>query len=142
MKLTVFHDGLYWAAVTVATVGYGDIHPETTQGKFVVVFTILLVATIVPQQTNELISLLARRSYYERAAYVSHKAGRHIVMAGSITAVAFMDFVEEFYHRDHGFEDSDIVLLSPWPLERDLESRIRCDDRLTYIQGSPMNRKA
>lgn len=39
-------DGLWWAFVTLTTVGYGDIYPITSGGRIVAVFTMLFGITI------------------------------------------------------------------------------------------------
>ena len=39
-------DGLWWAFVTLTTVGYGDLYPVTSGGRIVAVFTMLFGITI------------------------------------------------------------------------------------------------
>ena len=39
-------DGLWWAFVTLTTVGYGDLYPVTTPGRIVAVFTMIFGITI------------------------------------------------------------------------------------------------
>ncbi|QGN50864.1 potassium channel family protein [Micromonospora sp. WMMD558] len=36
-SITSYGDALWWAAVTITTVGYGDFYPVTTEGRFVAV---------------------------------------------------------------------------------------------------------
>lgn len=43
-EFTYFRDALWWAIVTVATVGYGDIVPRSNEGRFVA--SLLMVAGI------------------------------------------------------------------------------------------------
>lgn len=39
-NVKTFGDSLYWAVVTMATVGYGDIYPMTSGGRIVAVVLI------------------------------------------------------------------------------------------------------
>jgi len=40
-QFATISDGLWWAFVTLTTVGYGDIYPMTTSGRIVAVFTMI-----------------------------------------------------------------------------------------------------
>ena len=41
-NITTFGDALWWSATTVTTVGYGDLYPVTTTGRFVAVALMLV----------------------------------------------------------------------------------------------------
>ncbi len=46
-------DGIYWAVVTMTTVGYGDITPKTPKGKVLTVCVMLVgigFATLLPRR--------------------------------------------------------------------------------------------
>jgi voltage-gated potassium channel len=42
-----FSDGLWWAVTTVTTVGYGDIYPTTTEGRFLAVLLMITGISLV-----------------------------------------------------------------------------------------------
>lgn len=51
-----WHDGLYWAAVTMTTVGYGDKTPKTVVGRFVAVLWMLGSLALVSLLSTNLVS--------------------------------------------------------------------------------------
>jgi len=55
-------DSFYFIVVTMATVGYGDVHPVTTGGKFFAIFLIILgVSTFLGVFANSAELILSRR---------------------------------------------------------------------------------
>jgi len=60
-------ESLYWAVVTVATIGYGDIIPTTQAGKILAMimafFGIGLFATIVTFMANHFLNLSIRKVF-------------------------------------------------------------------------------
>lgn len=57
-----FIDAVYFSIVTMATVGYGDIHPVTVPGKLLAVFIIVIgVGTFLGVIANATEIMLSRR---------------------------------------------------------------------------------
>jgi len=57
-----FADAIYFSIVTIATVGYGDIHPSTPVGKIIAVFVIIMgVGTFLGVVANATEIMLMRR---------------------------------------------------------------------------------
>lgn len=59
----------YFIVVTLSTVGYGDIYPETDAGQMFITGIIIFIIIMIPKQTNELLRLFAMQSVYLRALY-------------------------------------------------------------------------
>jgi len=59
--ITTFGDAVWWAIVTVATVGYGDMYPITTEGRFYAVFLMAGGVAIVGTASATIISLINDR---------------------------------------------------------------------------------
>jgi voltage-gated potassium channel Kch len=63
-----FGVGIWWAIVTLATVGYGDVVPTTTWGKVVGGATIIVGVTFLSFLTATVTSLFVSTEQDERAA--------------------------------------------------------------------------
>jgi voltage-gated potassium channel len=53
-----FGDALWWAVTTVTTVGYGDVVPESTTGRFVGAALMLTGLALIPMITSVVVSIL------------------------------------------------------------------------------------
>jgi len=60
-NITSFLDALYWALVTVSTVGYGDISPVTDMGKMVSMVGIIFGIAMISFVTSVMVSAFAER---------------------------------------------------------------------------------
>lgn len=80
-----FWDGIYWALITVSTVGYGDIVPATPEGRLVAIMLILaglgtfsfLASIIVTAFSEQLPELQVRQVYGEL-----ERRGGHTIVCG------------------------------------------------------------
>eukprot|EP00947_MAST-08B_sp_MAST-8B-sp1_P003129 g3129.t1 len=95
-------DAFFLNFTTISTIGYGTLRPETLVGKFIVCVQVILTFVLIPMQIQKIITILNLVSYYERRSYQPHEAGRHIVVAGEITANSMREFLRELFHEDHG----------------------------------------
>ena len=59
--LDSYLDALYWALVTLSTVGYGDISPITPLGKVVAMFGIIFGIAMISFVTSTMVSAFAER---------------------------------------------------------------------------------
>lgn len=60
-KIRTAGDALWWAVTTVTTVGYGDVYPITTAGRYVGVVTMLVGIAVAGSLTAAMASLLIRK---------------------------------------------------------------------------------
>jgi voltage-gated potassium channel len=56
-----FRDALWWAIVTVTTVGYGDVVPENTPGRIVASVLMLAGVSAIPITTSLVVSVFVSR---------------------------------------------------------------------------------
>jgi voltage-gated potassium channel len=63
-----YGDGIWWAIVTLATVGYGDIVPTTTWGRFLGSIVIVVGVTFLSFLTATVTSLFVSREQEDREA--------------------------------------------------------------------------
>ena len=78
-----YHDSIYFLIVSLTTVGYGDLNPESFPARIVVIVIILITIVIIPKQIDDLIRLINMYSSYSTDSYKSAEV-RHIVVTGYI----------------------------------------------------------
>jgi hypothetical protein len=118
-----FIDSLYFTIVTVTTVGYGDVHPETTAGKMMAVLIILTGTGTFGGMVASLTEVfLNRRERRLRREKLNMVIGAFFSEVGSTLLVYFSDFDERLEEIK-----KDLVVRGDWTDRQFLEiaERIR-----------------
>lgn len=59
-EISNFGDAFYYAVISISTVGFGDIVPTTTAGRWITVFAVLVGFVLIPWQATRLRDVSAR----------------------------------------------------------------------------------
>ena len=76
-KVQGYGDSLWMAFTTLTTIGYGDIYPVTTEGRFIAAVLVLTGAGFFALLSGELATLLIRASKQECKDKVGQKNSTH-----------------------------------------------------------------
>jgi Trk K+ transport system NAD-binding subunit len=122
-------DGLWWALVTITTVGFGDITPVTTLGRVIGgvmmvggLFTLALFAGIIGHSLLHAV-LSIREEQFRMSGYVNH-----IVVCGyEMGSGMLLDVLS----KEIDFEEQRVVLFGPYERPRELAPEFM------WVQGDP-----
>ena len=137
-----FHHYIYFSLISLTTVGYGEIIPDTTLARSMIVLMVIIILVVVPEQTNEIINLSNAQNIYERRKYISSPDIPYVVILGDIDLITLKNFCEEYFHADHGERYRHIIILMNKPPNRNIElflNRKNNSKFIIYLQGDPMN---
>ncbi|MEM2934063.1 MAG: NAD-binding protein [Methanocellales archaeon] len=77
-----FVDSIYWAVVTLATVGYGDITPKTEIGKIFTMILIIMGITLYGLIIQSIGSTMVERVFKEVMGMKECNFNGHVIIAG------------------------------------------------------------
>ncbi len=60
-KIQTFFDAIYWALVTISTVGYGDITPQTSEGRFITLVLIISGIGVISFSTSIVVAAFSEK---------------------------------------------------------------------------------
>lgn len=135
-------NSVYFAVVTLMTVGYGDFVPYTLLGRLWIVFHIIFAAFLVSREISLLIDALKsmRRG---GGSYVKASGIEHIVVTGHVKWEFLQQFVKEFLAERINLDTRVIVLTSsPNWTDDDWNKFVShnpfYDHHLIFLEGSPL----
>ncbi|MGN7610683.1 NAD-binding protein [Magnetococcales bacterium HHB-1] len=121
-KITTIWEAIYWSIITITTVGYGDITPDTSLGRVIAVFGTLIGMWIAVFMTSIIVSALTERIMHLREHRMERQIDRlkdHLIVCGLDTlgrAVcrALVDERRDFVVIDHNQERVDTAQEEGW----------------------------
>ncbi|XP_076456939.1 potassium channel subfamily T member 2-like isoform X3 [Babylonia areolata] len=135
-------EAVYFAIVTLSTVGYGDISPDIWLGQLFMMLMICVAFAFIPKQIEEIGSTWAERKK-TGGDYGKSKAenGKHVVVcASSFSADVVINFLNEFYEHPK-VEGHTVILMSSEELDSNMLFILKDPKwahRVVYIKGSPL----
>ncbi len=74
--------GLYWALVTIATVGYGDVIPSTPMGRFIASLTIVSGIAVFTAAVSVAAGSIVEAAEKRRKGFIHYRGRGHVVVIG------------------------------------------------------------
>ncbi|MBI4530350.1 MAG: potassium channel protein, partial [Candidatus Latescibacteria bacterium] len=132
-NFSTFGNALWWSIVTIVTVGYGDIAPDTPWGRLAASFLMITGVGIISVLTATIASLLTEQRLREARGLEQVKSKGHIVICGwSPHLEKILDgFMQMKVH-----EKREIVLINDLPEERMQQFLLKYEEiGLKYVKG-------
>ena len=134
-----FPDYVYFLIVTISTVGYGDISPNTEVGRIFVSLLIIMGIVLVAYATPTISELFESYSQYS-GSYTQVTDAHHVVVCGHINSDSVRYFLNDFLHPDRKDNYTKVLILHPKEPDRELKAVIRkYFRRVKYFKGSVLN---
>ncbi len=127
-------DGVWWAIVTMGTVGYGDKYPVTSGGRLVGIFLIFTGIGLMSLITATIASVFVERRMKEGKGLETVKVKDHIVICGwNQHTEEVLQGLTTYSVRD----DSPIVLINELPVDDIEPLRLKYNKyHLKFLRGN------
>ena len=110
--VTSLSDGIYWAAVTMTTVGYGDVTPLTRVGRFIAVLWMLVSLALISLLTTSLVSRMTADAVTSAPiARTSDLDGKRLAAVADSSGAEYLDEQHLHYTKYANLKDALASLL-------------------------------
>ena len=105
--VTSLSDGIYWAAVTMTTVGYGDVTPLTRVGRFIAVLWMLVSLALISLLTTSLVSRMTADAVTSAPiARISDLDGKRLAAVADSSGAEYLDEQHLHYTKYANLKDA------------------------------------
>jgi voltage-gated potassium channel len=129
-------DGLWWAMVTLTTVGYGDAYPVTGPGRLVAGLVMLVGVGLVGTFTAKIAAVLVERRIREGRGLGEAELSGHLVVVGWKSDM--VELVEGLLRAQPGLDAKSVVLVNAAGEAANEELRQRFPG-LGYVHGDTVD---
>jgi voltage-gated potassium channel len=129
-------DGVWWAMVTLTTVGYGDAYPVTAGGRLVAGLVMVLGVGLVGTFTAKIAAVLVERRIREGRGLGEAELSGHLVVVG--WKADMVDLVEGLLRAQPGLDPKTVVLVNGAGESANEELRRRFPG-LGYVHGDTVD---
>ncbi|RUS19651.1 hypothetical protein BC937DRAFT_87152 [Endogone sp. FLAS-F59071] len=135
-------DSLYIIVVTLSTVGYGDITPQTDAGRIVIILLITVSLTLIPGLISGTLETL-KNTRAGRGQY--NGKSKFVIVCGNFDTVArTMDVLHAFFDLENDKRDLRLVFLSRKMATTEIKALLQTamyKHRVTFLHGSALQAK-
>ena len=134
-----FHDVIYFMLVSMTTIGFGDITPQSILGKLLICSGITILIPYLENVRSEMENVFSFTSKYALMKYKKKK--RHLLLIGNCGPESYKACLQELYNEDHGDIDFDTVIMqlkSDDKMEKMLNKN-KYKKNILYLQGDVLN---
>ena len=138
-----YHNWLYFAMITITTVGFGDLYPISRLGQMMCMVFIMIAILLVPKMTNDLAEKIKATSPYARMVFKKKGSKHaHVLICGDLSTTQLEELFGELFHDDHAGEVTlTAVVLQPHPPSKEM-FKILNDPifsmSIQYLEGSAL----
>ncbi|BBD09484.1 potassium channel family protein [Desulfovibrio ferrophilus] len=131
-----FLSAIWWAVVTLTTVGYGDLVPATTPGRLLGLLVMISGIGMVSTLTGNLASIIVENRAKRRKGLLKVKLSGHVIIIGWNS---FAKNIVSTLQDAEILKNNDLVLVNSLaPEERDsLAFDLDMANRLHFVYGNP-----
>jgi polar amino acid transport system substrate-binding protein len=110
--VTSLSDGIYWADVTMTTVGYGDVTPLTRVGRFIAVLWMLVRLALISLLTTSLVSRMTANAVTAAPiAQISDLDEKRLAAVADSSGAEYLDEQHLHYTKYANLKDTLISLV-------------------------------
>lgn len=130
-------DGIWWAVVTICTVGYGDKLPSSDAGKVVALGLMISGVFLLSLVTATIASVFVEQKIREGKGLETIREKDHIVICG------WNQYTEEvllWLHNNGSQKHPQIILISELPIDEVDNLKLKYSEyNLTFLRGNFVN---